>query len=671
MVLTAIRPRLAVLATVAAAPLFGLLVIAGVENRSVTLTAAVRQVETLAHIASERQDTVIQEGAHLLTVLARVPEVRAFGPNCHPLLHQVGEDQPHFAVITAVRPDGAVGCMNITDRISFNLADRSYFNAALGTHDGSVVSEVVGGRLSGRPTVILARPIPGDGADDPASGVIIASLDLSAFLLPNQDQRPDDMESRVVDSRHADVLTIDPGGRQSEARRVVPAVMAAIARHPEGGTYIGPDIDGVSTLFGFAPLASTQQNLYVVLDRPLAMILAEANQRIGRDLTVGAVTLAIALLGAWLVGQRSLVAPVSRLATFAGRIGQGELAAPPPRLPGAALELQLLGTAFATMAQRLHARDTELAAMQAAVAESEEHHRLLAENTTDLITLIGPDMIRTYASPACRDVLGREPETLIGHGVSSWVHPEDQPSMGALFKAFEASANMTDRWEYRALHSDGRPLWLESAARRLPNGRGFVVSTRDVTQRRATEEKLEAANRLLRVQALQDPLTGIANRRRFDEALGMEFRRAQRLAAPLSILMIDIDHFKSFNDTYGHPAGDSCLRAVARRIEAQLGRPGDLLGRYGGEEFGCVLPGVDPDGALTVAEQIRAAVEELQVVNADSPHGILTVSIGVATIDPPRGDEGPAEYVEAADMALYQAKHSGRNTVCVAQPQRA
>ena len=667
---SAIRPRLTLLIFVTTGPLIGLLVLAGVESRTDAVAGASRQAEQLAQIASERQDDVIQEALHMLTVLARVPEVRGFAENCHDLLRQIGEDHPRISVITAARPDGTVGCVNLADRVNFNLGDRGYIREALAVRGRAVVSEVVVGKITRRPTVILAIPMLDNDPAAPPLGVMVASLDLSAFLRPNRDERPADMQVRIVDARDGNVLATDAAGRQSGGQTLPVKAIAGINRNRPGGVFTAQNIEGKATIYSFAPLNSTHESLFVVMDRPVASVLAEANKRIRRDMLAGAGAIALAVLGSLLLGHRSLVAPVRRLVQFAGQIGRGQLSAPVPALPGAALELRTLADAFADMAHRLQDRGAELAQMQQAVAISEEHHRLLAENATDMITLISPQLIRMYVSPACREMLGREPEELLGRHGTSNIHPADLAAMAGLLDAFINSPNTTERAQYRAIHRDGRILWLESSGRRLPGNEGFVVTTRDVTERRAMEEKLEAANRLLRVQALQDPLTGIANRRRFDDMLGVEFRRAQRLAEPVSILMIDIDCFKSYNDTYGHPAGDACLRMVAATIEAQLRRSGDLLGRYGGEEFACVLPGADGAGALRVAEQVRAAIELMMIAHSASPRGFLTVSIGLVTIDPPREDDGPAEYVEAADTALYQAKHAGRNTVCVAQTQR-
>src|SRR5204863_8828379 len=151
--------------------------------------------------------------------------------------------------------------------------------------------------------------------------------------------------------------------------------------------------------------------------------------------------------------------------------------------------------------------------------------------------------------------------------------------------------------------------------------------------------------------------------RTFDQVLAREWARAAREAAPLALAMIDVDHFKAYNDLYGHPGGDYCLSRVAAVLRETLNRPGDLLARYGGEEFAAVLPGTDLAGAAVVAEAMRAAVAALGLTHAGSPqHGRVTVSLGVAALVPGPG-MGEDELVKAADQALYRGKHEGRKRV--------
>jgi diguanylate cyclase (GGDEF)-like protein len=179
-------------------------------------------------------------------------------------------------------------------------------------------------------------------------------------------------------------------------------------------------------------------------------------------------------------------------------------------------------------------------------------------------------------------------------------------------------------------------------------------------------QRLEQANRALRRLSSQDGLTGIANRRQFDEVFDLEWRRAYRAESPLSLLMIDIDHFKTFNDAHGHQRGDDYLRAVAGALRDGLNRPGDMVARYGGEEFVVLLPGTDEAGASACSERLRESVASTEIPH-DRPGAPLstTVSIGVATVYPREGSSS-ATLIAAADEALYRAKAEGRNRVRIA-----
>jgi diguanylate cyclase (GGDEF)-like protein len=180
--------------------------------------------------------------------------------------------------------------------------------------------------------------------------------------------------------------------------------------------------------------------------------------------------------------------------------------------------------------------------------------------------------------------------------------------------------------------------------------------------------KLDSANRELARLSAVDGLTGIANRRQFDEAISREWRRCLREREPLSLLMADIDYFKQYNDGYGHQAGDECLKRVAAALCSKLRRPADIVARYGGEEFAAILPDTSQEGAIQVAESMNAAVRQLGLPHEGSLFGVLTVSIGVASTVPTQAGEMP-RLLGAADWALYEAKRAGRNCVRVADMQ--
>ena len=182
--------------------------------------------------------------------------------------------------------------------------------------------------------------------------------------------------------------------------------------------------------------------------------------------------------------------------------------------------------------------------------------------------------------------------------------------------------------------------------------------------------KLDSANRELTRLSAVDGLTGIANRRQFDEALTREWRRCLRTREPLSLLMCDVDFFKQYNDNYGHQAGDECLKLVAGTLRSKLRRPADIVARYGGEEFAAILPDTNLEGAVMVAEAMRSGVQALAQPHESTAAGVVTVSLGVATLVPQRLDGMPG-LVSAADWALYEAKRRGRNSVQVASPDAA
>jgi diguanylate cyclase (GGDEF)-like protein len=195
------------------------------------------------------------------------------------------------------------------------------------------------------------------------------------------------------------------------------------------------------------------------------------------------------------------------------------------------------------------------------------------------------------------------------------------------------------------------------------------VKAREEALRRLVDERtreLAEANARLERLSAQDGLTGVANRRRFDEALDVEWRRGARSQSPLSLVMLDLDYFKAFNDTNGHVAGDERLRQVAQALVTAAGRAGELVARYGGEEFAVLLPGTHLEDAAAFAERLRAGVERLGFShNASEVARVVTVTAGVATLLP--SEQGsPARLVAAADAALYRAKREGRNRVVVA-----
>jgi diguanylate cyclase (GGDEF)-like protein/PAS domain S-box-containing protein len=297
-------------------------------------------------------------------------------------------------------------------------------------------------------------------------------------------------------------------------------------------------------------------------------------------------------------------------------------------------------------------------------------YRALTEASLDMIChvqLTNGNIKFTYTSSACPDIVGWSCEELLELSPADLFTEESMVIIGADVAKIRAGHHSSSV-VVEAICKDGRNVWLENKVRVLnEESEGVmtvIVSMRDVTERKLLQDQLAQ-------QAMFDGLTGIHNRRAFDEAIARESRIALRDGLPLSLILIDIDHFKLLNDHYGHQLGDDCLRAVASSIRASVKRSQDFVARYGGEEFAALLPATDMAGAAIVANEIRAAVEDLKIPNAGnvSAGRVITVSCGVSTSLCRRGGtvELPAGLVSVADSALYKAKSKGRNCV-VASP---
>ena len=658
--LSGIRPKLAVLMLVAAGPPVFLLVVDAVGERSRTVAVAASRAAALASLGAEQQDSMIQEAATLLRVLARVPDVRAdHDGSCNALLRRVEEDHERIGILSLIGRDGQVTCNSRDEQPSINLADRPWFIQAMAAdNDDLVIGAPAISRPAGRPNLMAAMPLfpPGTAAPDgrkstgaEPEGVLAAVLDLDWFSR---------LAARVPGANANLVEIVDLRDGKALVRSPSPGL----------GALEGTDPAGADRITGVAPLPGTGGNLVLSVGLPRGEVLAEANARLAAGLAIAAASAGAALLAAALIANRSLLRPLRRIARKARRLGSGNFGIRIGRLNGAAHELQTLASSLDEMGRRLEARSQELEAAQASLLLSEEHYRLLSTCSSDMITRLDDGLRLTYASPACLDLTGFHPEELVGRPAAEMVQPADRTWLEDTLNAPLQAGKPAARATYRITRKDGAAVWLESIGRPLPGpaGAGYVIVTRDVSARVEMEQRLEEANRLLRGQAMQDPLTALANRRHIDEALGTEFRRSQRLQLPLGILMLDIDRFKAFNDTYGHPAGDVCIRAVADAIRAVLRRPADLAGRYGGEEFAILLPNTDEAGVAATAERVRRGVQEQSLVHAGSEFGIVTISVGGAAIMPPIGNIGPAAFVEAADAALYAAKRGGRNCIRLA-----
>jgi diguanylate cyclase (GGDEF)-like protein/PAS domain S-box-containing protein len=276
-------------------------------------------------------------------------------------------------------------------------------------------------------------------------------------------------------------------------------------------------------------------------------------------------------------------------------------------------------------------------------------------------------MAFAYIGPQIESLLGWEPASWVS--VQDWaerMHPDDRTWV-VDFCVAQSKAGIDHEADYRALCSNGEYVWMRDVVHVVRNADGSVDSLIgfmfDISERKRTEQKLIDLQKELEELSYKDGLTGVANRRRFDALMEVEWANARRNKQPLSLVMLDIDYFKQYNDRYGHLEGDQCLKLAARLLGAAATRARDFVARFGGDEFALVLPETDEHAARKIAERCRDLFADEQIPHEGSELGtVLTVSLGAHTTIPAHGDE-LLSFIETADRQLYKAKRDRNGIV--------
>lgn len=269
--------------------------------------------------------------------------------------------------------------------------------------------------------------------------------------------------------------------------------------------------------------------------------------------------------------------------------------------------------------------------------------------------------------------IGPQIEALLGWPQASWrtveewaarIHVDDRERVVS-FCVAQSQAGVDHEADYRAETADGSYVWIRDVVHVVRNGdevEALVGFMFDISDRKRNEDELARLQGELEALSYKDGLTDVANRRRFDQVLAAAWDTARLDAQPLSLLLVDIDYFKQFNDRHGHLAGDDSLKRIASLLTSSV-RPGDLVARIGGEEFAVLMPRTDSLVARTVADRCRGAVLDERIAHgASEVSPYLTVSVGLRSIVP-EPDQTPRDFVEAVDRLLYKAKSQGRNRV--------
>jgi diguanylate cyclase (GGDEF)-like protein/PAS domain S-box-containing protein len=276
-------------------------------------------------------------------------------------------------------------------------------------------------------------------------------------------------------------------------------------------------------------------------------------------------------------------------------------------------------------------------------------------------------MTFAYIGPQIEELLGWEPASWVS--ANDWamrIHEEDRDRV-VNYCVAQSKCGVDHEADYRALTRDGNYVWIRDVVHVVRNEQGEVDALIgfmfDISERKKTEQKLIELQKELEALSYRDSLTEIANRRMFNTIMEREWADAQRNQTPLSLILLDIDYFKQYNDHYGHIQGDECLKQVAKLLSSAATRPRDFLARFGGEEFVLVLPETSAESARKIADRCRDFVFQAQIPHIKSfICNNLTVSLGVATMTPTRQNESVA-FIREVDRRLYQAKQNGRNCI--------
>jgi diguanylate cyclase (GGDEF)-like protein/PAS domain S-box-containing protein len=485
-----------------------------------------------------------------------------------------------------------------------NNADRGYFIHHRETPGNALrINEPLQSRLTGRSTIILSKRI--DQQDGSFGGVLTAAIDGDYFhrFYRTFQLGPDGSISLI---RNDGIVLIRwPISDMSTDLSRTDLITRQLKLSPVGYYKIISPFDGIAKYFGYEETSHYPAAVTVAISED--SMLSEWRRALRTDAIVAGVLLCMILLLA------------------------------------ALLSLQLR---FRSKAERT-------------LREREAHYRLLANNIADIILLIDARSLMRYVSLSVEPVLGLRPKDLVGRSCFDMVHPQDRESVRAATERLNG-IDAVSTVVFRTYRADGTLAWVEckfklASETSTPEQAEFLCVIRDVTERKRMEDELTQLNRRLTQLAATDGLTGLTNRRTFDGFLRREYEGREQI----SMLLLDIDSFKGYNDTYGHQAGDRCLQAVAKAIGDTTANTSGLAARYGGEEFAVVLPNTAEDAALKVAESIRLTVRALGIPNTASSRGYITISTGVAAKNRSTLDE--AALVGEADTALYEAKRLGRN----------
>ena len=592
-------------ALVMSACVLGIVIWKALDAKATTLERGQTATQNLAHSLIEHAAHTIQSADISMTAMVELLKYRTpVTERFNRYLANTAEALPQIREMGVIGPDGSWLYSSLPETPHHNNSDRDYFIYHRDTVGPALrINAPLESRLTGRPTIILSKRISRE--DGSFGGVLVAAIDNEYF---------ESFYNRLQLGSHGAICLIRSDGvlliRWPLANIGADLSKTELFKTQLKLSSVGyykttSPFDGDAKYFGYEE--ASQYPIVVTVARAENELLAGWRAALRTDALVGSAILSMIVLLA------------------------------------ALLSWQLR---FRIKTER-------------ALRERETRYRLLADNIADIVILLDRTGVLLYVSPSVEPVLGLRGQDLVGRSCFDLVYIEDRERVLSTTAQLGAP-DSTNTVAFRISRADGSIAWIEinfklAAEHSDQEQVKFVGVLRDVTQRKMMEDELTSLNGRLAQLATTDGLTGLANRRTFDGFLHREY-----LDHPtVSVLLFDIDHFKGYNDSYGHQAGDECLKAVAKAIADATANTSGMSARYGGEEFVIVLPNVAETDAVRVAEAVRLTVRSLGIPNSAASRGYVTISVGVSTRTAATLDQ--AMLVGDADLALYEAKRLGRN----------
>ncbi len=556
------------------------------------------------------------------------------------------KNHSEFGSILYLNEDGITEIDTLSPT-GIDLSDREYFKEA--KKGNSFITGVLIGRQTHSPIIIFSNPIYDSNGN--FKGLIAGQVPLLTITDVMAQFQDEASETYLID-RSGMLIT---ESRQGEVGEYIESTIykEALAENPITNFYHAQNGERVLGDYRWV-----HNNQWLIIGEITESKIFEPFYRMA--LMFSLVILLAVLIGytlmVWVSNQAE--APIRKVLEGTRKIGERKFHYRLDKNEKDAIEFQELFDNFNHMNEIIEGYIITL-------EESEEKFRTIVNYSSDMITIHNSAGKYLYVSPAAKEILQYKDEDIIGYDSYHFIHPDDLKMIEANHDALLKDGYVVST--YRIRKKDGEYIWFESSIKSIqgktPEETQLIVISRNITERKTVEQKLQEANKVLQELSTKDGLTGIWNRRTFDERLELEWNRALRNSSSLSLVMLDIDYFKKFNDTYGHQGGDDCLIEVASMIELTANETGGMAFRYGGEEFSVILPATNLAEAELLAESIRRAVENLKISYAGSLISeCVTISLGVNTMIPTK-EQTPEQLILEADKSLYQAKQDGRNCV--------